>query len=389
MTTALVEKSDYAIMPVLAIEDALARRQAIVEFTAKVMVEGHDYGQIPGTNQKNVLLKAGAEKLNTLFGLSPYFEIVESETDWTGDHHNDEPFFYYHYRCILKRGELVVGMGEGSCNSWEKKYRYRKGSLACPSCGQVGTVIKGKAEYGGGWLCFRKKDGCGAKFPDNDPQIVNQEVGEVKNDNPADLVNTIKKMAQKRALIAATLIAVNASEFFTQDLEDMDFGVVIEGKFTIDDNDGDKGGSTEGGSGQSSQAPSSEPIPDWLQGYDEAEREIAQGKNAHFVSLAIKHIPRYDHPNAVKGSLNKLGIRPENWDYKKRVQIFNTLRDYAGLRDKGLPQSLAIAVINQVITEKEAWAQTATKATDIQDEDNAAMAQSLFSQTTQGAYVEA
>ena len=36
----------------------------------------------------------------------------------------------------------------------------------------------------------------------------------------ADLVNTIQKMAQKRALIAATLIAVSASEFFTQDVED-------------------------------------------------------------------------------------------------------------------------------------------------------------------------
>jgi hypothetical protein len=33
-------------------------------------------------------------------------------------------------------------------------------------------------------------------------------------------VNTIQKMAQKRALIAATLLAVNGSEFFTQDIED-------------------------------------------------------------------------------------------------------------------------------------------------------------------------
>jgi hypothetical protein len=51
------------------------------------------------------------------------------------------------------------------------------------------------------------------------------------NHNPQDIVNTIDKMAQKRALVAATVIAVNASEFFTQDVEDMDFGV-IEGSFT-------------------------------------------------------------------------------------------------------------------------------------------------------------
>jgi hypothetical protein len=37
-----------------------------------------------------------------------------------------------------------------------------------------------------------------------------------------NLVNTIQKMAQKRALVAATLIATSASEFFTQDVEDVD-----------------------------------------------------------------------------------------------------------------------------------------------------------------------
>jgi hypothetical protein len=38
----------------------------------------------------------------------------------------------------------------------------------------------------------------------------------------ADVVNTIQKMAQRRALVAATLIATSASEFFTQDVEDAD-----------------------------------------------------------------------------------------------------------------------------------------------------------------------
>jgi hypothetical protein len=42
-------------------------------------------------------------------------------------------------------------------------------------------------------------------------------------------VNTVKKMAQKRALVCATLLAVNASEFFTQDLEDQ----IIEASFTV------------------------------------------------------------------------------------------------------------------------------------------------------------
>jgi hypothetical protein len=44
----------------------------------------------------------------------------------------------------------------------------------------------------------------------------------VPNPDGADVVNTIQKMAQKRALVAATLIATSASEFFTQDVEDAD-----------------------------------------------------------------------------------------------------------------------------------------------------------------------
>ena len=43
----------------------------------------------------------------------------------------------------------------------------------------------------------------------------------IPNPDIADLVNTIQKMAQKRALVAATLIATSASEFFTQDVEDI------------------------------------------------------------------------------------------------------------------------------------------------------------------------
>lgn len=34
----------------------------------------------------------------------------------------------------------------------------------CPDCGKASAVIRGKAEYGGGWLCFKKKGGCGAKW---------------------------------------------------------------------------------------------------------------------------------------------------------------------------------------------------------------------------------
>ena len=46
----------------------------------------------------------------------------------------------------------------------------------------------------------------------------------VPNEDVASLVNTILKMAVKRAFIDGCLRAVNASEYFTQDIEDLDFG---------------------------------------------------------------------------------------------------------------------------------------------------------------------
>lgn len=219
-------------MPVMDIQTAVKRRNHIVEFTREIMVEGIDFGTIPGTN-KPTLYKPGAEKLTTFFGLSPDFEILEKELDWTGDWHGGEPFFYFQYKAKLYRDSLLVGTGVGSCNSWEKKYRYRKGELVCPNCHKSGTIIKGKEEFGGGWLCWNKRGGCGSKWNDGAQVIEGQDVGDVPNPNPQDIVNTIDKMAQKRALIAATLIAVNASEFFTQDLEDMDLGdgpEIVEGK---------------------------------------------------------------------------------------------------------------------------------------------------------------
>jgi hypothetical protein len=195
------------------------------------MVKDTDYGVIPGTGNKPSLLKPGAEKLCSFFGLSPIFVPLETTEDWTGKDHDGEAFFLYRYRCELYRNGVMVGTGIGSCNSWESKYRYRKADRSCPHCGQA-AIIKGKEQYGGGWVCFKNKGGCGARFGDNDPAIVNQPTGKVANPDPADIVNTIDKMAQKRALVAATLIGVNASEFFTQDIEDMATGGYVDATYT-------------------------------------------------------------------------------------------------------------------------------------------------------------
>ncbi len=212
-----VDRSQF--MPAMSIEAAVERYNTVTEFVSRVLRRDVDYGIIPGTD-KLTLLKPGAEKLTTFFGLSTRFRLIERIEDWTGEEHDNEPFFYYLYRCQLFRGDLLIAEADGSCNSRETKYRYRDAQRVCPECNQA-AIIKGREEFGGGYVCFRKKGGCGAKFSTGDPVIESQAVGRVFNPDIADQVNTIQKMGQKRSLIAACLLAVNASEFFTQDVEDM------------------------------------------------------------------------------------------------------------------------------------------------------------------------
>jgi hypothetical protein len=196
----------------MPIQLAVERYNTVVEFTKTVMREGRDYGQIPGTD-KPTLLKPGAEKLCSLFGLRPRFELIDKIVDF------DNGLFYFQYRCILSHHDEDMAQGIGSCNSRESKYRYRW--LRTNKKPQKDEAEAMKAKGVGRW---RKINGKWVWFE------------RMENTEPFDLINTIDKMAQKRALIAATLIAVNASEFFTQDIEDMNIidaeivGGVIESK---------------------------------------------------------------------------------------------------------------------------------------------------------------
>ncbi len=205
-------------MPVMDIEQALARREVIVQATSQLMTVGVDFGKIPGAGDRDVLLQPGADKLCNLFGLVVEYEVTEAEEDWTGERHGGEPFFYYKVKGRAYRGEFLMGEGVGSCNSWESKYRWRKCERKCPSCGQE-AIFKSKRP-GEGYFCWKAKGGCGAQFPLGDQAIESQEVGRKLNPDPADVVNTILKMAYKRCKVATTINATSASEFFTQDMED-------------------------------------------------------------------------------------------------------------------------------------------------------------------------
>jgi hypothetical protein len=150
---------DFAV----SLEEANRRVEMLKQFVREHMVEGEDYGVIPGASPKPTLFKPGAEKLNAIFGLAPVVEVTERSEDW------DAGFVAYEIKVTLinKRTGGVEAEGIGSCNSRERRY---------------------------------------------------------KNQDAANVANTLLKMAKKRALIDATLSATRASGMFTQDLEDMDLG---------------------------------------------------------------------------------------------------------------------------------------------------------------------
>lgn len=191
--------------------EARKEREAIV---AQILTEGHDFGTIPGCGDKPALLKPGAEKISDALGLYPDYEELDKIQDFVNR------IWFYRYRCRLRlRGsDAVMSTGIGSCNSEAAKYKFREGQRLCPECGKA-AIIKGKTEYGGGFLCFWKKGGCGEKFGDNDKRITEQQTGQVENPDIASIVNTVDKMAQKSSFVAACL-NLGFSEQFTQDIDD-------------------------------------------------------------------------------------------------------------------------------------------------------------------------
>lgn len=206
-----VDASDYSLSMDKTQKNLAVLRQYVQEnFTDEV-----DYGApFPGSPKSSLLL-AGAEKFNLLFNVYPRFVTIERITDQkTG-------FCLYHLGCELvnKNTGQIVGYGEGSCNVYESKFRYRNANRVCPNCGKE-TIIKGKEEYGGGWLCYKAKGGCGFKFPDGDKSIEEQQTGKVENENFFDLWNNILKYAEKRAMVCAVVYTGGVSELFTQDGDD-------------------------------------------------------------------------------------------------------------------------------------------------------------------------
>lgn len=169
--------------------------QQLKDFIREVMTPGVDYGVIDGTN-KPTLYKAGAEKLNELYGYAPCVEITDRTIDW----HASPPLIAYEVkvRLVNKRTGQVIAEGIGSCNSMESKYRYRMEYWN-------GSGIPPTEE---GWTDRHSKSG------------KSYWVRKIINEDTADLANTILKMAKKRALVDATLSATRSSDLFNELYDD-------------------------------------------------------------------------------------------------------------------------------------------------------------------------
>ncbi len=190
--------------------------KAIRTFIKNELVEDVDFGSIPGTTDKKVLLLAGGQKVAMYFNLRPVYHATRNEL---GDGHLE---VYVRTDLINRSDEKVYGSGLGSCTTMESKYRYRTAERACPKCGKA-TIYRGKKFKPADpetWFCWKKKDGCGSVFPINDPEIVSQEAGKKENENIHDQRNTVLKIAAKRSFLSGVVGIGCLSELFTVDLED-------------------------------------------------------------------------------------------------------------------------------------------------------------------------
>lgn len=140
-------------------------RDRLRQIHESLMTPEVDYGVIPGTN-KPTLLKPGAEKLLHFYGLCCEFDPAVTYGDG-----EKTPWVTVVTECRLHVGDLsgpVINTGHGAANSWERKYR-RQGD--CMSA--------------------------------------------------HDLLNTLVKMSDKRAMVDAALRATATSGVYGQDMEDL------------------------------------------------------------------------------------------------------------------------------------------------------------------------
>ena len=184
-----VEQSEQTaplmLRPMVKPDQLIGYHQELTDLIRQAMKEGKDYGKVPGTDRPT-LLKPGAERLAVAFGCSITYQVLESEVD------HDRKVHWQKYKTKWVNNRKTRELTEGDSLGL---YRY---IVRCSLVSrQTGAVVG---------------EGIGSASSMESKYI----------DRPRDLENTVLKMAQKRALVAAVLNTFGLSDRFTQDVEDMD-----------------------------------------------------------------------------------------------------------------------------------------------------------------------
>ncbi len=215
-STALVRQPEASDLPTLSVVQVKGRLDNITALMRSAMDTGIDFGAIPGTGGKPTLLKPGAEKLCVMFQLAPAYR-----TDKT---YHADGHLTVECVCTIHHAPTNGRLGEASamCTTREAKYAYRGGARKCPECGKA-TIKKSKfpprdrPNDPPGFYCFSKVGGCGMNFAHDDTSITSQSEERVPNPDIADSYNTVLRIAEKRALVAAVRLVTGASAIFDEE----------------------------------------------------------------------------------------------------------------------------------------------------------------------------
>lgn len=155
-----------------------------------------DYGVIPGTGTKPSLLKAGSEQILAMFEIAVDPVVEDLSTEDCSRYRVTARLIH-----VPSGNFLGAGIGEASTNEtkykWKKTYVQKEFDATDPERRKIKhSQYKGRNDM----------------WEDKQELLIRQE--------PADLANTVLKMAKKRAQIDATLTVTGASSMFSQDLEE-------------------------------------------------------------------------------------------------------------------------------------------------------------------------
>jgi hypothetical protein len=188
---AIVELPRAGIVPAagrMSASEVVQHALVVQEVMRAVMKKDVHFGVIPGTD-KPTLYQPGADVLCMTFRIAAAFQVEDLSTA-------DAIRYRVTCRGVHQQtgAELGSGIGEGSTG--EEKYKWRK------------AVHEKEFEA----------------TPPNMRRIKYGRSYEVKQirTEPADVANTVLKMAAKRAKIAMVLNVTAASDMFGQDMEDLD-----------------------------------------------------------------------------------------------------------------------------------------------------------------------